>query len=125
MSDFLTLFTKEIKNNLPGYIAFSIINFETEEIITSHSSRSDFDVSVGLASSLQVAKSNRKALTASGITSDINEVLITLDTKLEIMDFSENEEFMCYLAVDSSLANLGMTRSLFNKYKKDIVRELN
>lgn len=41
-----------------------------------------------------------------------------------MIDISENREYFIYLAVDSTKANLGMTRALLKKYKKNIVNEL-
>ena len=50
--------------------------------------------------------------------------MITLTNQIHIIDVSENNEYFIYLAVDSSKANLGMTKALLNKYKKEISGKL-
>ena len=39
-------------------------------------------------------------------------------------NFNKYEKYFIYLAVDSSKANLGMTKALLNKYKKEISGKL-
>lgn len=50
--------------------------------------------------------------------------MITLSSQIHIIDVSENGEYFIYLAVDSTRANLGMTKSILNKYKKEIALKL-
>ncbi len=50
--------------------------------------------------------------------------MITLTNQIHIIDVSENNEYFIYLAVDSSKANLGMTKALLNKCKKEISGKL-
>jgi len=50
--------------------------------------------------------------------------MISLTEQIHIIDISENNEYFIYLAVDSTKANLGLTRALLNKYKKEISGKL-
>ncbi|GAQ50032.1 hypothetical protein FPK15_contig00088-0005 [Flavobacterium psychrophilum] len=50
--------------------------------------------------------------------------MINLSSQIHIIDVSENNEYFIYLAVDSTRANLGMTKALLNKYKKEISGKL-
>ena len=71
-----------------------------------------------------MAKSKYKAIEALGLKSTIQDIIITLSDQLHIIDMSENGEYFIYLAVDSSSGNLGMTRALLKKYKKNIINQL-
>lgn len=124
MSNFLEQFTEDIKNNIPGYIAVTVTEVSSGVCYVSHSDKSDFDPEIASAFNLEVAKAKQSAIKALGLNSNIQDILITLTDQIHIIDLSENGEYFIYLAVDSKKANLGMTRALLKKYKKDIVKEL-
>lgn len=54
----------------------------------------------------------------------IEDILINLKSQIHIIDVSENNEYFIYMVVDSTKANLGMTKALLNKYK-DITKKCN
>jgi hypothetical protein len=54
----------------------------------------------------------------------IDNIMITLTSQIHILDVSDNGDYFIYLAVDSTKANLGMTKSILNKYKKEITQKL-
>jgi len=54
----------------------------------------------------------------------VDNIMITLTSQIHIIDVSDNGEYFIYLAVDSTKANLGMTKSILNKYKKEIAEKL-
>ncbi len=124
MSDFLKQFTEDIKTNVPGYIAVTVTEVSTGICYVSDSQDKDFDPEVASAYNLEVAKAKTNAIKALGLKSTIQDILITLTDQIHIIDLSENGEYFIYLAVNSSKANLGMTRALLKKYKKDIVSKL-
>lgn len=123
-SNFLEQFTKDIKSNIPGYIAVSVTEVSTGVCYVSDSNTKDFDPEIASAFNLEVVKAKKNAIKALELDSVIQDILITLVGQIHIIDVSENGEYFIYLAVDSSNANLGMTRALLKKYKKDIVKEL-
>lgn len=124
MSNFLEQFTEDIKNNIPGYIAVTVTEVSSGVCYVSHSDKSDFDPEIASAFNLEVVKAKQSAIKALDLDSNIQDILITLTDQIHIIDLSENGEYFIYLAVDSKKANLGMTRALLKKYKKDIVKEL-
>ena len=54
----------------------------------------------------------------------VDNIMITLTSQIHIIDVSDSGDYFIYLAVDSNKANLGMTKSILNKYKKDITQKL-
>ncbi len=124
MSNFLDQFKDDIKSNVPGYIAVSVTEVSTGVCYVSHSEKDDFDPEIASAYNLEVVKAKKKAIKALGLESNIQDILITLSDQLHIIDVSENGEYFIYLAVDTSNANLGMTRALLKKYKKDVVANM-
>jgi len=124
MANFLDQFKEDMSKNIPGFIAVSVTEVSSGVCYVSLSKKSDFDPEIASAFNLEVAKAKMKAIEALGLKSNIQDIIITLTDQIHIIDLSEHGDYFIYLAVDSSSANLGMTRALLKKYKKDIVNEL-
>ncbi len=124
MSNFLEQFIDDIKKNVPGYIAVSVTEVSTGVCYVSNSITKDFDPEIASAYNLEVVKAKKNAIKALEIDTKIQDILITLEGQIHIIDVSENGEYFIYMAVDSDKANLGMTRAMLRKYKKDIVKNL-
>lgn len=124
MSNFLEQFIGDIKSNVPGYVAVTVTEVSTGVCYASHSDKKDFDPEIASAYNLEVVKAKQSAIKALSLDSVIQDIIITLSNQIHIIDLSESGDYFIYLAVDSAKANLGMTRALLKKYKKDIVNEL-
>ncbi|MFC5048594.1 hypothetical protein ACFSTE_08920 [Aquimarina hainanensis] len=123
-SNFLDQFKDDISSNVPGFIAVSVTEVETGVSYVSLSNKDDFDPEIASAYNLEVVKAKKSAIKALGLDSNIQDIMITLTDQIHIIDLSEKGDYFIYLAVDSTKANLGMTRALLKKYKKDIVNKL-
>ncbi|MDQ8013915.1 MAG: hypothetical protein REI96_15790 [Flavobacterium nitrogenifigens] len=125
MSDFLTQFGEDLKKNVPGFIAVSVAEIASGMSYYSQSVVPDFDPELASAYNLEVVKAKMNAIKALGLKEQvIDNIMITLSSQMHIIDVSDNQEYFIYLAVDSTKANLGMTKSILNKYKKEIVAKL-
>ena len=124
MSDFLTTFMDDLKNNVSGFIAVSVTEIKTGMSYCSLTIDPSFDPELASAYNLEVVKAKFAAIKILGLTQKIDDILITLSTQIHIIDISENYEYFVYLAVDSTKANLGMTRAVLKKYSKDIASKL-
>ncbi|KAF2507407.1 hypothetical protein [Flavobacterium foetidum] len=125
MSDFLKQFGEDLKKNVPGFIAVSVAEIKSGMSYYSQSVLSDFDPELASAYNLEVVKAKMSAIKALNLKDQvIDNVMITLTSQIHIIDVSDNQEYFIYLAVDSTKANLGMTKSILNKYKKEIADKL-
>lgn len=124
MSDFLQQFGDEVKKNIPGYIAVAVTEIKSGISYFSDSAVASFDPELASAFNLEVVKAKLNAINALGLTQNIDDIMITLTNQIHIIDISENNEYFIYLAVDSNKANLGMTKALLNKFKKDITEKI-
>ena len=59
-----------------------------------------------------------------GLNESIDDIMITMTNQIHIIDVSDNNEYFIYLVVDSTKVNLGMTKALLGKYKKEIAGKL-
>jgi len=125
MSDFLKQFGEDLKKNIPGFIAVSVAEIQSGMSYYSQSVLSEFDPELASAYNLEVVKAKMNAIRALKLQDQvIDNIMITLSSQIHIIDVSDNGEYFIYLAVDSSKANLGMTKSILNKYKKEIAHKL-
>ncbi|TDO84163.1 hypothetical protein EV143_101608 [Flavobacterium chryseum] len=124
MSDFLQNFQNDLKENVAGFIAVSVTEVETGMSYCSLSLNPNFDPELASAYNLEVVKAKMSAIKALGLNQKINDILITLTDQIHIIDVSEDGKYFIYLAVDSTKANLGLTRATLSKFKKDIISKL-
>ncbi|AIG29492.1 hypothetical protein IA01_02965 [Flavobacterium psychrophilum] len=124
MSDFLKQFGEDLKKNVSGYIAVAVTEIKSGISYYTDSIVSDFDPELAAAFNLEVVKAKLNAISALGLKQNIDDIMINLSSQIHIIDVSENNEYFIYLAVDSTRANLGMTKALLNKYKKEISGKL-
>ncbi|WP_134386671.1 hypothetical protein [Flavobacterium psychrophilum] len=120
MSDFLKQFGEDLKKNVSGFIAVAITEIKSGVSYYSLSADKNFDPELAAAFNLEVVKAKLNAINALGLNQSIDDILINLSSQIHIIDISENNEYFIYLAVDASKANMGMTKALLNKYKKEI-----
>jgi len=124
MSDFLQNFQNDLKENINGFIAVSVTEVETGMSYSSLSLNPNFDPELASAYNLEVVKAKLSAIKALGLDQKISDILITLTDQIHIIDVSEDGKYFIYLAVDSTKANLGLTRATLAKFKKDIITKL-
>lgn len=124
MSDFLKQFGEDLKKNVSGYIAVAVTEIKSGISYYTDSIVSDFDPELAAAFNLEVVKAKLNAISALGLKQNIDDIMINLSSQIHIIDVSENNEYFIYLAVDSTRENLGMTKALLNKYKKEISGKL-
>ncbi|MFK7001963.1 hypothetical protein [Flavobacterium oreochromis] len=124
MSDFLKQFGEDLKSNVPGFLAVAIAEIKSGISYYTLSADADFDPELASAFNLEVVKAKLNAIEALGLNETIEDIMINLKSQIHIIDISENSEYFIYLAVNSTKANLGMTKALLNKYKKDITKKM-
>jgi hypothetical protein len=125
MSDFLKQFGEDLKTNVPGFIAVSVAEIKSGICYYSLTEDKNFDPELAAAFNIEVVKSKLNAVAALDLKNQkIDNIMINLTSQIHIIDVSDNGEYIIYLAVDSTKANLGMTKAILNKYKKAIIEKL-
>ena len=122
MTNVLDKFIQDMKTNVPGFIAVSVTEVRSGVSYGAESVDPSFDPNLASAYNLEVVKAKQNALQALGLASKekIVDILITLTGQIHIIDIAASGGYFIYLAVDSTKANLGLTRALLAKYKKDL-----
>ena len=122
MINVLDKFIQDMKTNVPGFIAVSVTEVRSGVSYGAESVDPSFDPNLASAYNLEVVKAKQNALQILGLASKekIEDILITLTNQIHIIDIAASGGYFIDLAVDSSKANLGLTRALLAKYKKDL-----
>lgn len=120
MSDFLNEFGENLKSNLPGFIAVAIAEIKSGISYYSVSVVDSFDPELASAFNLEVVKSKMNVIASLGLKEKIDDIIFTLTNQIHVVDVSDNGEYFIYLAVDSTKGNIGMTKAMLARYKKDI-----
>ncbi|TYQ00352.1 hypothetical protein C7447_101964 [Tenacibaculum adriaticum] len=123
MNDVLNSFIENAKS-VPGFIAVSVTEIESGVAYESFSARKDFDPNLASAYNLEVVKAKMSAIKALGLKEDIQDITITLTDQVHIINIAPSGAYFIYLAVDSKDANMGITKSLLNKYKVELNKAL-
>ena len=124
MSDFLKEFGENLKTNMPGFIAVSVAEIKSGISYYSLSTIDTFDPELASAFNLEVVKSKMNVIASLGLNQKIDDIIFTLSSQIHIVDVSDNGEYLIYLAVDSTKGNIGMTKAMLNRYKKDIENKI-
>ncbi|MCR8667279.1 hypothetical protein NO995_06275 [Aestuariibaculum sp. M13] len=124
MADFLNTFVNDLKSNLSGFVAVAVTEVKTGMSYVSNTLDPSFDPELASAYNLEVVKAKLNAIRALKLNEKIDDILITLNSQIHIINLAENGEYFVYLAVDSSKANLGMARATLRKYTADIASKL-
>lgn len=122
MQKILNTFKDNVKK-IDGFIAVSVTEIESGISYISESA-TDFDPELASAYNLEVVKAKLKAIDALGLKEEIKDITITLTDQVHILNIASSGAFFVYLAVDSKKGNLGITKSLLNKYKKELYSAL-
>ncbi|MBD0823286.1 hypothetical protein [Aestuariibaculum marinum] len=124
MADFLNTFVNDLKSNLSGFVAVAVTEVKTGMSYVSNTLDPSFDPELASAYNLEVVKAKLNAIRALKLNEKIDDILITLNSQIHIINLAENGEYFVYLAVDSNKANLGMARATLRKYTADIAAKL-
>jgi hypothetical protein len=120
MADLVKEFGETISKNIPGFIATSIIEIRNGICYYSKTSDKNYDIDLGSTFILEMVRAKLNGINALQQDQKIDDITISLTSQYHIINVSEENEYLIYLAVDASQANLTMTKALLAKYKKMI-----
>ena len=122
MTNVLDKFVQDIRTNVPGFIAVSVTEVKSGVSYVAASADPNLDPNLASAYNLEVVKAKMSALRILGLEDKekIEDILTTLTNQIHVIDLAPNGNYFVFLVVDSSKANLSITRSLLARYKKDL-----
>ncbi len=105
----------KIENDLPGFIAASLVDLESGMTLGVRSKVESFDLTTASAFNSEMVKQKLKIMTALKLTSELEDMLLTLSDQIHLIKMITPSTFL-YLAADRSASNLAIVRNAVNKH---------
>lgn len=117
LQDDLNNLLNSIADDVDGFIGGSIVDLDTGMSMASISRRPDFDLDVASAYNSEMVKAKLKTISALNISSNLEDMLLTLTDQLHLIKMLDNNRFV-YIAVGRESTNLALLRSVVNSHAR-------
>jgi hypothetical protein len=105
----------KVANEVPGYMAASLVDLESGMTLGLKSLRPDFDLAAASAYNSEMVKQKMKIMRALNLKTTLEDMLITLGDQIHVIKMVNPTTFI-YLVVDRSLSNLAIVRNVLGKH---------
>jgi hypothetical protein len=106
---------ERVANDIPGFIAASLVDLESGMTLGARSMRSDFDLTAASAYNSEMVKQKLKIMKALNLKTTLEDMLLTLGDQIHIIKIISPSTFI-YLAADRANSNLAIVRNAVAKH---------
>ncbi|NUP06590.1 MAG: hypothetical protein HOW73_11085 [Polyangiaceae bacterium] len=106
---------EQFSNDIPGFIAVSLVDLDSGMTLAVKSTRADFDLAVASAYNSELVKQKLKIMKALNLKTTLEDMILTLGDQIHFIRVLSPTMFI-YLAADRSLANIAIVRTVVNKH---------
>lgn len=106
---------ERVANDVPGFIAASLVDLESGMTLGARSSRGDFDLTAASAYNSEMVKQKHKIMRALNLKTTLEDMLITLGDQIHLIKLVTPTSFV-YLVADRAATNLAIVRNAVNKH---------
>ena len=108
------VFFERFANEIPGFIAASLVDIDSGMTLAVRSTRPDFDLAVASAYNSELVKQKLKIVKALNLKTTLEDMILTLGDQIHFIKILSPTMFI-YLAADRALANIGIVRAVVTK----------
>ena len=113
---------ERVANDIPGFIAASLVDLESGMTLGARTSRGDFDLTAASAYNSEMVKQKLKIMKSLNLRTVLEDMLITLGKQYHLIrPLSNNDALFIYLVLDKTRANLAMARYQLSAIEKELV----
>jgi hypothetical protein len=105
---------ERIAQDIPGFLAASLVDIESGMTLGLKSNRPDFDLAAASAYNSEMVKQKMKIMRALNLKTTFEDMLITLGDQIHLIKMITPGTFV-YLAADRSSCNLAIVRNVVNR----------
>ena len=105
---------EKIAQDLPGFMAASLVDLESGMTLGLKSNRPDFDLAAASAYNSEMVKQKLKIMKALNLKTTLEDMIITLGDQIHVIKLIGTTTFI-YLAVDRSQSNIAIVRNVLAK----------
>jgi predicted regulator of Ras-like GTPase activity (Roadblock/LC7/MglB family) len=112
----ITSAIQDLANDLPGFIAASLVDLDSGMTLGVYAKRTDFDLTSASAYNSELVKQKQKIMEALGLKMELEDITITLSDQIHMIQLTDSESSFIYLAVDRHGSNLALIRRAMKAY---------
>lgn len=101
-------------NDIPGFVAVSLVDLDSGMTLAVKSTRSDFDLAVASAYNSELVKQKLKIIKALNLKTHLEDMILTLGDQIHFIKVLSPTLFL-YLAADRANTNIAIVRNVVNK----------
>ena len=105
---------ERVAQDLPGFMAASLVDIESGMTLGLKSLRPDFDLAAASAYNSEMVKQKLKIMRALNLKTHLEDMLLTLGDQIHVIKLVGTSTFI-YLAVDRGQSNLAIVRNVLAK----------
>lgn len=109
-----------VAQDIPGFIAASLVDLESGMTLGARSLRSDFDLTAASAYNSEMVKQKLKIMKALKLDTTLEDMLLTLGDQIHVIRLVSPTSFV-YLAADRAQSNIAIVRNAVNKHSAAFV----
>lgn len=111
---------EKMANDIPGFIAASLVDLDSGMTLGLKSARPDFDLAAASAYNSEMVKQKLKIMKALNLKTHLEDMLLTLGDQIHIIKLVSQTTFI-YLAAERANSNIAIVRSAVNKNASSLV----
>jgi hypothetical protein len=108
-------------NEIPGFIAASLVDLDSGMTLAVRSTRNDFDLAVASAYNSELVKQKLKIMKALHLNTTLEDMILTLGDQIHFIKVLSPSLFV-YLAADRAMANIAMVRNSVNRHSQKVAQ---
>jgi hypothetical protein len=105
---------EKLANDIPGFIAASLVDIESGMTLGLKSNRPDFDLAAASAYNSEMVKQKMKIMKALNLKTTFEDMIISLGDQVHLIRLITPSTFI-YLAADRASCNLAIVRNVVIK----------
>jgi hypothetical protein len=106
---------ERVANDIPGFIAASLVDLESGMTLGARTNRGDFDLTAASAYNSEMVKQKLKIMKALNLRTTLEDMLLTLGDQIHLIKLVSASSFV-YLAADRANCNLAIVRNAVAKH---------
>jgi hypothetical protein len=104
-----------VAQDIPGFIAASLVDLESGMTLGARSLRADFDLTAASAYNSEMVKQKLKIMKALKLETTLEDMLLTLGDQIHVIRLVSPTTFI-YLAADRAQSNIAIVRNAVSKH---------
>ncbi len=108
-------------NEIPGFIAASLVDLDSGMTLAVRSTRADFDLAVASAYNSELVKQKIKIMKSLNLNTTLEDMILTLGDQIHFIKVLSPTLFI-YLAADRAMANIAIVRNSVNRHSQKVAQ---